>query len=133
MLIDLQATNIKEDLVIQLPYMKFENNNVTVSELFIEFKEPVQIFGFITSTLVDRNPFNPKQVIFKFCQEQASRYLHRTPTHFQTYKIQRVELETAEFQIHVSEEAKLEKIKQLFIQLKITDAGIQQRPEQSIQ
>ena len=133
MLIDLQATNIKEDLVIELPYMEFENNNVAVSELFIEFKEPVQIFGFITSTLVDRNPYNPQQVIFKFCQEQASRYLHRKPTQFQTYKIQRTELETAEFQIHVSEKVKLEKIKQLFIQLKITDAGIQQRPEQSIQ
>ena len=82
MLIDLQATNIKEDLVIQLPYMEFENNNVAVSELFIEFKEPVQIFGFITSTLVDRNPYNPQQVIFKFCQKLASRYLHHTPTHF---------------------------------------------------
>lgn len=128
MLIDLQATNIKENLAFQLPYMKFENNNVSVTELFIEFKEPVQIFGYISSTLVDRNPYNPKQVIFKFCQEQESRYIHRTPTHFQTYKIQRTELQTAEFQIHVSEKTK-EKIKQLFLQLNITDAGVQQRPE----
>ena len=117
-----------KDLVIQLPYMEFENNNVAVSELFIEFKEPVQIFGYISSTLVDRNPYNPKQVIFKFCQEQESRYIHRTPTHFQTYKIQRTELQTAEFQIHVSEKTK-EKIKQLFLQLNITDAGVQQRSE----
>ena len=128
MLIDLQATNINENLAFQLPYMKFENNNVSVTELFIEFKEPVQIFGYISSTLVDRNPYNPKQVIFKFCQEQESRYIHRTPTHFQTYKIQRTELGTAEFQIHVSEKTK-EKIKQLFLQLNITDAGVQQRPE----
>ena len=128
MLIDLQATNINENLAFQLPYMKFENNNVSVTELFIEFKEPVQIFGYISSTLVDRNPYNPKQVIFKFCQEQESRYIHRTPTHFQTYKIQRTELQTAEFQIHVSEKTK-EKIKQLFLQLNITDAGVQQRPE----
>ena len=129
MLINLEATNKNENLIIDLPYMKFKNHNVTLTELFIEWIEPVKVFGFISSTLVDRNSFNPRQQIFQFCQEQPSTHLHRTPTHFQTYKIQRTELETAEFKIEIQEKAKLSKIKSIFLQLNITDAGIQQRSE----
>ena len=129
MLINLTATNKNEDLIINLPYMKFSNHLVTVSELFIEWTEPVQVYGFISSTLVDRNAYNPKQKIFQFCQEQPSNHLYRTPTHFQTYKIQRTELETAEFKIKIQEKSNLSKIKNIFLQLNITDAGIQQRPE----
>ena len=113
--------------------MKFSNHFVTLTELFIEWTEPVQVYGFISSTLVDRNAFNPKQQIFHFCQEQPSIYLYRTPTHFQTYKIQRTELETAEFKLRIQEKANLAKIKNIFLQLNITDAGIQQRPEFKIQ
>ena len=109
--------------------MKFSNHFVTVSELFIEWTEPVQVYGFISSTLVDRNAYNPKQQIFQFCQEQPSNHLYRMPTHFQTYKIQRTELETAEFKIKIQEKSNLSKIKNIFLQLNITDAGIQQRPE----
>ena len=133
MLINLMAVNENEDLIIDLPYMKFSNHFVTLSELFIEWTEPVQVYGFISSSLVDRNAFNPKQQIFQFCQDQPSIYLYRTPTHFQTYKIQRTELETAEFKLRISEKEHLSKIKNIFLQLNITDAGIQQRPEFKIQ
>ena len=133
MLINLMAINENEDLIIDLPYMKFSNHFVTLSESFIEWTEPVQVYGFISSSLVDRNAFNPKQQIFQFCQEQPSIYLYRTPTHFQTYKIQRTELETAEFKLRISEKEHLSKIKNIFLQLNITDAGIQQRPEFKIQ
>ena len=112
--------------------MKFTNHLVRLSEIFIEWSEPVQVYGYISSTLVDRNAFNPKQQIFQFCQEQPSIYLYRTPTHFQTYKIQRTELETAEFKIRIQEKAILSKIKNIFIQLHFTDAGIQQRSELKI-
>ena len=74
MLINLMATNENDDLKIDLPYMKFSNHFVTLTELFIEWTEPVQVYGFISSTLVDRNAFNPKQQIFQFCQEQPSIY-----------------------------------------------------------
>ena len=113
--------------------MKFSNHYVTLTEFFIEWTEPVHAYGYISSTLVDRNAFNPKQQIFQFCQEQPSIYLYRTPTHFQTYKIQRTELETAEFKLRISEKEHLSKIKNIFLQLNITDAGIQQRPEFKIQ
>ena len=59
--------------------------------------------------------------------------MFRSPTHFQTYKIQRTELQTAEFKIQLREKSKLQKIKSIFLQLRITDAGIQQRSEFKIQ
>ena len=133
MLLNLLATNKNEDLIMDLPYMKFTNHNVEVTEFFIEWKEPTQTYGFIAFSLVDRNPFNPKQQIFQFCQEQASLYMFRSSTHFQTYKIQITDLQTAEFKIQLREKTKLEKIKSIFLQLKITDAGIQQRSELKIQ
>ena len=47
-------------------------------------------------------------------------------------KKQRAELQTAEFKIHLSETEKLANIEKIFIQLKITDAGIQPRPKPEI-
>ena len=84
MLINLMAINKNEDLIIDLPYMKFSNHYVTLTELFIEWTEPVHAYGYISSTLVDRNAFNNKQQILQLGQEQLSIYLYRTPTHFLT-------------------------------------------------
>ena len=111
--------------------MRFKNNLVAITELFIEWTEPVTTHGYISSTLIDCSNYNAKQIMFLFCQEGSS-YFHDKPTQLQTYKIQRTDLETAEFKIHLSEKGKLKKIKEIFIQLQITDAGIQQRPELKI-
>ena len=132
MLINLEAKHSHGNLILQLPYIFFRNHNVALTELFIKWKTPLSTDGFISSTLVDKSSFNPKQMIFMFCQQQASNYTHCKPTQFQTYKIQRTELETAEFKIHRSETEKLDKIEKIFIQLKITDAGIQQRSKPEI-
>ena len=133
MLINLEATNENENLILQLPYLVFKNSNVTLTELFIKWKTATTVNGFISTTLVDKNSFNPKQIIFLFCQEKESVYLHCKPTQFQTYKIQRTELQSAEFKINISDKEKLKKIEKIFIQLKITDAGLQQRSELEIQ
>jgi len=133
MLINLEATNENENLILQLPYLVFKNSNVTLTELFIKWKTATTVNGFISSTLVDKNSFNPKQIIFLFCKERESVYLHCKPTQFQTYKIQRTELQSAEFKINISDKEKLKKIEKIFIQLKITDAGLQQRSELEIQ
>ena len=96
-----------------------------IALFFIKLLLTLLIFGKIFE-------FNPKQMLILFCHEESS-YFHTKPTHFQEYKIQRTDLQTAEFKIHLSEKTKLKKIKEIFIQLKITDAGIQQRPEFKIQ
>ena len=132
MLINLTGTIQNEDLIFRLPYYQFKNHEVAVSELFIKWKTPVTAFGYISSTLVDRNALNPNQNIFVFSQQNDS-YYHCKPTQLQLYKIQRTELQSSEFKIHISEKEKLKKIEKIFLQLKIVDAGIQQRPEYKIQ
>ena len=132
MLINLEGTNHNEDLIFRLPYFQFENNEVSLTELFIKWKSPITTYGYISSTLVDKNALNPYQNIFVFSQKNES-FLHCKPTQIQSYKIQRRELQSSEFKIHISEKDKLNKIEKIFLQLKITDAGIQQRPEFKIQ
>ena len=132
MLINLEAKQFDGNLIIQLPYLSFRNHSVALTELLIKWKQAIKTDGFISTTLVDRNSFNPKQMIFIFSQNKASNYTHCKPTQFQTYKIQRAELQTAEFKIQLSETEKLANIEKIFIQLKITDAGIQPRPKPEI-
>ena len=132
MLINLLAQNQNEDWMIRLPYFQFQNNEIAVTELFIKWKSKVTTHGYISSTLVDKNALNPDQIIFWFSQEDES-YLHCKPTQLQSYKIQRTELQSSEFEIHISEKDNFKKIEKIFLQLKITDAGIQQRPEFEIQ
>ena len=132
MLINLLAQNQNEDFMIRLPYLQFQNNEIAVTELFIKWKSKVTTHGYISSTLVDKNALNPDQIIFWFSQEDES-YLHCKPTQLQSYKIQRTELQSSEFEIHISEKDNFKKIEKIFLQLKITDAGIQQRSEFEIQ
>ena len=132
MLINLEGTNHNEDLIFRLPYFQFENNEVALTELFIKWKSPITAYGYISSTLIDKNALNPYQNIFVFSQKNET-FLHCKPTQLQSYKIQRRELQSSEFRIHISEKEKLNKIEKIFLQLKITDAGIQQRSEFKIQ
>ena len=98
MLINLEGTNQNEDIIFHLPYCRFDNNEVAVTELFIKWKSPVTTYGYISSTLIDRNPMNPYQNIFVFSQQNDS-YSHFKPTQLQSYKIQRTELQSSEFKI----------------------------------
>ena len=65
-----------------------------------------------------------------FSQEQVSSYIHCKPTQHQAYKIQLTDLQLAEFKIEISpiEKIKNIKIEEVFLQIKIINAGIQQGP-----
>ena len=132
MLINLEAQK-ETGFPFILPYISFKNATVTVTEFFIKFSEPTQAHGFITSSLVDRNACNPKQIIFLFSQEQGSVYLHCKPTQLQAYKIQLNDFRNADLKIEISPPEKIDKIEEIFLQIKIIDAGIQQGSEQEIQ
>ena len=99
----------------------FENNQfVHVNEIFIEWKSNIStIHGFITSSLVDLCPVNPKQQLIFFHQDKNSKYLHVTPTHHQKYKIQCPSLHSSLFQIDLSKPQEIEKI---YIQIEISNA-----------
>ena len=58
MLINLEGTNHNEDLIFRLPYFQFENNEVALTELFIKWKSPITTYGYISSTLIDKNALN---------------------------------------------------------------------------
>ena len=126
MLINLEADKVTG--VFTMPYMSFKNEYVAVTELLIKFSQPTQVHGFVKTTLVDLNIFNPKQIIFTFSQEQVSSYIHCKPTQHQAYKIQLTDLQLAEFKIEISpiEKIKNIKIEEVFLQIKIINAGIQQ-------
>ena len=110
--------------------MSLKNEYVAVTELLIKFSQPTQVYGFVKTTLVDLNIFNPKQIVLTFSQEQISSYIHCKPTQYQAYKIQLTDLQLAEFKIEISpiEKIKNIKIEEVFLQIKIINAGIQQGP-----
>ena len=132
MLINLKSTD-KAGFPFTLPYLSFDNATVAVTECFIKFSEPTQVHGYITSSLIDRTAFNPNQIVFIFSQQQESIYVHCKPTHLQTYKIQLNDFRNAELNFNISPPEKIKKIEEVFLQLEIIDAGIQQGPEHKIQ
>ena len=94
--------------------------SVHVNEIVIEWKKTnSNIHGFISSTLVDLCPINPKQQLVFFSQYQESNFLHYTPTHEAKYLIQCPSLQASVFQITLSRQEEIEKI---YIQLEISNA-----------
>lgn len=94
--------------------------SVHVNEIVIEWKKSnSNIHGFISSTLVDLCPINPKQQLVFFSQYQESNFLHYTPTHEAKYLIQCPSLQASVFQITLSRQEEIEKI---YLQLEISNA-----------
>jgi len=94
--------------------------SVHVNEIVIEWKKTnSNIHGFISSTLVDLCPINPKQQLIFFSQYQESNFLHYTPTHEAKYLIQCQSLQASVFQITLSRQEEIEKI---YLQLEISNA-----------
>ena len=103
--------------------MYFEKNQfVNVNEIAIQWKEPqIEVFGAISSTLVDLSSVNLDQQIIFFHQHHQSKYLYYSPTHVAKYKIQCPSLQALVFNISLSEKHEIEKI---YLQLEITNARV---------
>ena len=113
---------IRNDMIeIEPVPVYFEHGQfVHVNEIAIEWKEKTSnINGFISSTLVDLCPVNPKQQILFFSQQHESNFMHYTPTHKAKYLIQCPSLQASVFQIHLSRQAEIEKI---YFQIEISNA-----------
>ena len=99
-----------------------KNQYVHVNEIAIQWKQPQnQVYGTITSSLVDLSSVNMNQQILFFHQNQESKFLHYSPTHVSKYIIQCPSLQASVFNITLSEKHEIEKI---YLQLEITNAGI---------
>ena len=117
----------------QIPSIFFENKSfVSLQHLIIHFNTiQDSISGHISTTLIDRSPINPDQVLANF-QTSTTMDLFYQPNYLQYYKIQRMDLTSSEFSLHFRENIKINEIDEIEILLHITDARVQQRFEQSI-
>ena len=123
MIINLIGTVENTIINFDLTPVYFEKNQyVHVNEIAIAWKKPqVEVFGTISSTLVDLSSVNLDQQIIFFHQHHQSKYLYYSPTHVAKYKIQCPSLQASVFNISLSEKHEIEKI---YVQLEITNARI---------
>ena len=124
MIINLIGTVENTIINFDLTPVYFEKNQyVHVNQIAIAWKKPqVEVFGTISSTLVDLSSVNLDQQIIFFHQHHQSKYLHYSPTHVAKYKIQCPSLQASVFNISLPEKHEIEKI---YLQLEITNARIQ--------
>ena len=119
---NLKTEQLEYNLKFDLPSITFKNNTtVHVNEIGIISKEALSS-GVLITSLIDKSPQNPRQQLLRFHQQKKSKSLFYTPTSVQKYKIQCLHFENAEFILKFKENIAIEEV---YVQLEITDAGIQ--------
>ena len=123
MIINLVGTVENTNIHFDSTPVYFEKNQyVNVNEMAIQWKNSQkEVYGTISSTLVDLSSVNLDQQIIFFHQHHQSKYLYYSPTHVAKYKIQCPSLQASVFNISLSEKHEIEKI---YLQLEITNARI---------
>ena len=104
----------EHDLKFDLPnvYFGFSDYEISVKQCLIVWEQPVnQLYGILRSTIIDKSVINPTQQLLAFSQNKKSNFLLHTPVNREAYKIQRQDLQTAEFNLTLSEKHKIEKVK----------------------
>ena len=136
MLINLHSKKINNgEIEFDLPTVYFNRNNtVYVTELFIKWKSSVsKIYGYISSSLIDKCPVNLDQQLLFFYHNKISHFTYWSPTQIHEYKIQCLALKSSVFKIVLSgkeekEEKESEKItdniEKIYIQIKINGSRI---------
>ena len=133
MLVRIKGTISGDKVHYQIPSLFFENKSfVSLQHLIIHFNTiQDSISGHISTTVIDRSPINPDQVLANFQSSTTMDFFYQ-PNYLQYYKIQRMDLTSSEFSLHFRENIKIKEIDEIEILLHITDARVQQRFEQSI-
>ena len=123
MILNLQGKVVNSTIQFDLPPLFFQRNHfVNVNYIFIKWNQAVgNFYGEITTSLIDRTPYNPSQEILLFSQTKKSNYLLFSPTHLSKYKIQCPSLQSSVFNISLSEKHQIQEIK---LQLEITHEGL---------
>ena len=123
MILNLRGRVVNNSIYFELPPLFFQRNHfVKFNYLFIKWSKAVgDLFGEITTSLIDRTPLNRFQEILLFSQTQESNFLHYTPTHSAKYKIQCPCLQSSVFNISLSEKHEIQEIR---IQLEIIHEGL---------
>ena len=133
MLIHLEGTVTDDVINFDLPQVYFTQGQfVSVREIMLDYRQSIQnLHGYISSSLVDKSPCNPKQQIFNFHQTWVSNFTQFTPTHLLQYKIQCLDFNSSVFKIHFftwTKNIKRKNVKNLiervYLTLEITDARL---------
>ena len=133
MLIHLEGTVTDDVINFDLPQVYFKQGQiVSVREIMLDYRQSIQnLHGYISSSLVDKSPCNPKQQIFNFHQTWVSNFTQFTPTHLLQYKIQCLDLNSSVFKIHFFTWTKNIKrkivknlIERVYLTLEITNARL---------
>ena len=134
MLIRIKGKILNNEIQFQIPPIFFDNKSfVSLQQMIIQFNtNQVNISGSLSTSLIDRSPINPDQVLADFQLIPTTKTLFYQPTHSHYYKIQRMDLTTSEFNLSFREKIENKEIKQIEILLHVIDARIQPRFEQSI-
>ena len=108
MLVRIKGKILNDKVHYQIPSLLFENKSfVALQHLIIHFiSHQNNVSGRITTTLIDRSPINPDQVLANF-QSSTTMDLYYQPNYLQYYKIQRMDLTSSEFSLHFRENIKI--------------------------
>ena len=99
---------------------------------FMQALSPGVIHGQLSTSLIDRSPLNPDQILADFQQLHETKTLTFQPPHLHYYKIQRMDLLSSDFKISFRENTQKREIEDIELLLHILDARIQSGLEQSI-
>ena len=115
MIVNLHQENL--DLIFGgLPEVKLEDHEVCVSYIYAKLTKPIK-YGLVTlsSTLVDKDPKNPKQELASFftCSwfDTSDYIISYQPTQLVWYKMQCRHIGDSFFQLHLEEQPETENIK----------------------
>ena len=110
---------VKENEIIfeNIPLYFSNNQNVRALYVGIEWSSPVNnIYGYISSSLIDQCPVNQNQELIRFHHNNGSNYTLQTPSNPAVYKVQCNSFFSSVFQLHLS---KQHKIREIQLQLEI--------------
>ena len=126
MLINLWGTVSGRTILFDsMPYIQLQNHEISVKEILIEWKIPRSSFiGMLTTSLIEKTPYNLHQELLLIPQEYSGKFLYFTPTQMSYYKTQLSQFNSSVFQIDTLEK-ELPSIKRIYLQLKLIDVGNQ--------
>ena len=131
MLINLWGTVSGKNIIFDsLPFISLNNHEIGVKEILIEWKTTRTSFiGMLTTSLIEKSPYNLHQELLLIPQEYSGKFLYYTPTQISYYKTRLNQFNSSVFQIDTLEK-ELPFIKRIYIQLKLIDVGNQSGLEQ---
>ena len=120
MLLHLTGTIHNDQILFPLPDLNFTTKQkIQIRQVLIGWAEPVtNVYGSISSSIIDCSPLNPGQILCLFSQTMKSNHLLVTPPSDIEFNIQLWMFSQAIFKIHLSEK---HRIKQIQIFLKISN------------